>query len=516
MSQVLQSLGVAVREAVPASIRERRPALVKPQPGLGQLWLAVRLSNLAFDALSSAATQDPAVVVEPLRGQIYVIAANRQAHLCGIRRGCKLNSARALAASLRVFERSHHREQSNLESLAAWAHELTPRVCVEPPETLLLEVSGSIRLFQGLAAIKQKIDAEVEKRHESWRLCAAPTSLAALWLVRSGAREDVLSLDSLAGRLGALPLRVTRWPIETLELLEDLGARTLGDCLRLPREGFARRIGVQYLHDLDRALGRLFDWREEFVPRTHFHARRELYQESSDCAVLMVAIEQIVDDLVLELRRRQAQVRSVRILFEHVQHPPTRERFDWVAPAHERDRLLHLLRDRIERIVLPAPVIGLSVTTGALQALQSPPAELFDKKPIETLAHVLIERLRGRLGTDAIFGMRATAEHRPEHAWTKSAANPAIARTPQVLSPWAGDRPLWLLPMPLPLASHDARRYYQGALELRSSAEIIESGWWDEQDVRRDYFVAVSSRGQRLWVYRDRDTHDWHLHGLFG
>ena len=512
MSQALQSLGVAVREPVPASVGETRSALVKPQS-----WLAIRLPNLAFDALQTAATPDAAaVVVEPRHGQIYVIAANRRARLCGIKPGCKLDSARALAASLRVFERSPHREQASLESLAAWAHEITPKVGIEPPETLLLEVSGSIRLFHSLAAIKHKVDGEVEKRHESWRLCTAPTPLAALWLVRGGSNDDAPSLDELPRRLGALPLRVTRWPSETQAILEDLGVRSLGDCLRLPREGFARRIGVEYLHDFDRALGRRFDWRAEFVPRSHFHAARELYQESSDSEVLMNAVEHMLDDLVVELRRRQAQVRSVQIVFEHVQHLPTRERFDWVAPTHERDRLLHLLRDRIERIALPAPAIGLSLTTGVLQAMQTHPVELFDKTPIETLAHVLIERLRGRLGVGAVFGLKATAEHRPEHAWTKCTVKPTIAQTPQFLSPWAADRPLWLLPAPLPLSSRDARRHYEGTLEVRSSAEVIESGWWDEHDVKRDYFVATSSRGQRLWVYRDRDTGDWHLHGLFG
>jgi protein ImuB len=206
----------------------------------------------------------------------------------------------------------------------------------------------------------------------------------------------------------------------------------------------------------------------------------------------------------------------VQIVFEHVQHAPTRERFDWVAPTHERDRLLRLLRDRIERLALPAPAIGLRLTTGVLQAMQTRAVELFETAPIEALAHVLVERLRGRLGTDAVFGMKTAAEHRPELAWSPCAVKPASTRAPQLLSPWATDRPLWLLPAPVPLSSRDARRHYAGTLEVRSGPEVIESGWWDERDVKRDYFVATSSRGQRLWIYRDRDTCDWHLHGLFG
>ena len=54
------------------------------------------------------------------------------------------------------------------------------------------------------------------------------------------------------------------------------------------------------------------------------------------------------------------------------------------------------------------------------------------------------------------------------------------------------------------------------ALLCREGPERIESGWWDERDVGRDYYTAVSSIGQRLWIYKDRCSRNWHLHGLFG
>jgi protein ImuB len=477
----------------------------------------VALPNLSLDALRAGATADPAVAVEAQHGQVYVVAANRQARRYGIGPGCKLNAALALAASLQVFERSLSLERASLESLAAWSNALTPTVSIELPETLLLEVSGSLRLFHSLAALKLKLDEEIARRGWSRRVCAAPTALAALWLVRDGTGIDVSALGELTGRLSSLPLRVTRWPVEIQALLEDLGVRTLGDCLRLPRDGFARRVGEPYLHDLDRALGRRFDGRTPFALPERWKATCELYQESSDSAVFMSAIEHMLDGLVAELRGRQVQVRSLRVMFEHVQHPPTCESFDWVEPTHDRGRLLGLLRDRIERIVLPAPATGLGVSTGAFQPLQSRPTDLFDETPVETLAHVLLERLRGRLGSSAVYGMTPIAEHRPELAWARSDAGPCSAAAREgPLSPWARPRPLWLLPTPLPLSCSEACRYYEGTVELGTSPERIESGWWDERDVGRDYYTAVSSGGQRLWVFRDRRDLGWYLHGLFG
>jgi protein ImuB len=71
-------------------------------------------------------------------------------------------------------------------------------------------------------------------------------------------------------------------------------------------------------------------------------------------------------------------------------------------------------------------------------------------------------------------------------------------------------RPLWLLPTPMAL---EARR---GSLKLISGPERIESGWWDEHDVARDYYTAQNDEGQKLWVFRDHRTRRWFLHGLFG
>jgi protein ImuB len=390
-------------------------------------------------------------------------------------------------------------------------------VCIEQPETVLLEVAGSLKLFGSLAALKHKLGEEVARRRWASRLCVAPTALAALWLARGGA-EDVESLGSLAGRLGSLPLRVTRWPLEIQALLLDLGVRTIADCLRLPRDGFARRVGPEYLHDLDRALARRFDPRAAFVPAQRWSARRELYQESSDVVVFMAAVEDMLDGLTEDLRRQQAQVRSLRVEFEHVRRPPTCESFDWAEPTHERGRLLGLMRDRVERINLPAPAVALRLSTGLSRALQARAVDLFDKIPVETLSQVLLERLRGRLGRDAVHGIASVAEHRPEFAWSRSAARPRdeIVRVDGPLSPWARHRPLWLLPGPLPLSSTEAHRYYRGAVECREGPERIESGWWDERGVGRDYYTAVSDGGEKLWVYRDRRSRDWYLHGLFG
>jgi protein ImuB len=72
------------------------------------------------------------------------------------------------------------------------------------------------------------------------------------------------------------------------------------------------------------------------------------------------------------------------------------------------------------------------------------------------------------------------------------------------------------LPQPAVLESHDGRPHYHGRLILEHGPERIESGWWDGQDVSRDYYLAASPTGERLWIFRERrGARGWYLHGLF-
>lgn len=77
-------------------------------------------------------------------------------------------------------------------------------------------------------------------------------------------------------------------------------------------------------------------------------------------------------------------------------------------------------------------------------------------------------------------------------------------------------RPTWLLTRPRKLVTHEGQPVLQGELLLKAGPERIESGWWDGEEVRRDYYVAANPRGETYWIYREhRDPSSWYLHGVF-
>jgi protein ImuB len=126
----------------------------------------------------------------------------------------------------------------------------------------------------------------------------------------------------------------------------------------------------------------------------------------------------------------------------------------------------------------------------------------------------LLERLSNRLGEQRVRGLRCIADHRPERAWQ-------LCRPGETDDRRAGpgraalSQPPWLLANPRPLRVCKGMPEYGGALHLEALPERIEAGWWDGFDITRDYFVAHSPAGERLWVFRDRRGGGWYLHGLF-
>jgi protein ImuB len=495
-----------------------------------ELWLAVHLPCVVLDSLQAAIAvlpgRPPVAVVDLERDGKVVCACDAVAAAAGVAPGMALVSARALLPELQALPRDLQRERALLESVAQLGICFTPRVSLEPPDAVLLEVRGSLRLFGGARALCERVREHIQSAGITGRLALTPTPLASLWFTRSGQEVVLRRADALAGRLAPLPLVVTRWPERSLRTLVTMGVRNLGDCLRLPRDGFARRFEPRLLTMLDRAAGRLPDPRAAFRARERFSARRDLEPELSDTQRLEVVSLPLLDELCVFLRQRGRGVQSIEWRFVHRGAPVTRLRLRFVEPVGEAKRIAQMLHERLARLELPEPVRAVRLASGPLVELPEAATELFAKDRRESGAAVpqLVERLRARLGAEAVHGLCLVPEHRPESAWRARYrwSDPSALMAQQPTDPTTGTpRPLWLLAEPQPLAGDEQPRY-QGALEFEEGPECIESGWWDGKDIARDYYIARNASGARLWVFRERRRRSehpaggWFLHGVFG
>jgi protein ImuB len=411
-----------------------------------------------------------------------------------------------------------------LQRLSLSAQQFTSLVSIEMPNALLLEIKGSVKLFGSLEVLHAAIDAAWNRFELRAHSATTPSTLASLWCARAAQQVRIEDPGLLAGSLAQLPIACTSWNAEWLQTLRAMGVTRMGELLRLPRAGIARRFSPAAVFDIEVALGRQAAPRRAFVPRERFRERCDFEMEIETVMYLQKALEPLLERCSQFLRERQAGVQALELRLRHRVAPVTRVRLGLAGITSERCRLADVLDQKLNRLELAAPVRGMELLSGSLQPLSASSLDAFAglRSGGRDTAPQLVERLRARLGEAAVYGVCSVAEHRPEAAWQRvhelrlaRVARVGGKNTEQAAVAQDMPRPVWLLDEPVPLSAVDLRQLHSGELLLEQGPERIESGWWDGKGVARDYYIARQLQGVRWWIFQERHSKGWYLHGVF-
>lgn len=443
----------------------------------------------------------------------------------------------------------------------------TPRV-VELEGAVLAEVSASLRLFKGLAALAGQVQALADEA--GWGpLGQAPTAGAALALSRHG--------GGMAGGAGWRAV-IDRLPLHTVSplgeqeaTLSQLGCRTLGDVRRLPRAGLVRRFGAWPLDVLDEVYGTR--------PTSHawislpevFDDTLELPGRVDNAAALLDGAQHLLQRLQAWLVARRAGVRAVVLRWRHdlarrAAGQGGELEVRSALPARDVSHLSRLLAEKLNQTQLAGPVGELGLRATEIELLHDAPESFWrDATQAQDSRVQLLERLSARLGADKVRRPQLLDDHRPGwlQSWvpveasaargnpagagakkrragaasraaalpvspaskaSASASNTAMAApaaqqpTAPRLSPqaWAASAPdssppprfplpCWLLESPVGLAVVGDRPHYRGPLSLLAGPHRVRGGWWQAGGwVDRDHYVAASPGAGLVWIYRER------------
>lgn len=472
-------------------------------------WLCIRFPQLPLEIFSRSGSETQALVISDCERHASILLCNAQAQQAGIHAGMSVAAARALTPHLLVHGRNYKAEDQTLQGLAAWAYQFSSQISLYPPFALLLEIQGSARLFGGRGVLLQRIRTGLARLGHQNRLASAPTPLAAFCLARCDREQTVELLHELPAILSSLPLSVLDWEQVLLDRLQGMGVHQLGALLRLPRDGLARRFGPSHLAYLDRMLGRQPDPQKLYQPTLSFARRLLLSAEVEQAEALLFSLQRLLLELCGWLQGLGAGVRQLHVRLWHRQQQQTPISIRLRQASRDAEQLTSLLRERLKNLPLPEPVLELELRAGQVLALDAQPQDLFDAARQQQQLD-LIDQLRARLGDQAVQGLSAIAEHRPEYAWCYSEPG----KSQQKIN--GQQRPLWFLPVPRQLRTENGWPCLQGRLELQQSCERIESGWWDGHEIARDYFIARNACGSEYWIFREiSEARRWFLQGVF-
>lgn len=486
------------------------------------LWSALLYPSLPLERQGRVEDGRPRAVAVRRGARRLVLLADELAGTLGVHPGQRLGDALALVPALHVEEHDERAQTEHLHQLTLQALRFSSRVTAHPPDSVLVEVRGSLRLFGGLAALLEAMHEAARTQGVTLRIGTAPTPAAASLLARAGREEPVRSLAALGTALADVPLECLSLEPPVLAGLRRSGLRRLGQLVALPPATLTRRFGRAVTGQLYRLDGRLPDPQTAFVPPPTFSAAADLTPEASGTAGLAFPLWRLLGALEGFCRARDVGVLGVELMLFHRRSPPSAVRLRFVEATSDIAHLRRVVTERLDGTRLPAPVTRVSLVADELgEVVRGSPVLIGDGMPATTSLAELADRLVARFGERAVYVTSIDDDHRPEKAWVgvplgtgqapvarASAARALAARSSSTPSGSArSPRPLWLLHTP---------RLATEALQLAPDAERIENGWWDETDVRRDYFVAHDGHGTHYWVFRLR--HDpvplW-IHGVF-
>ena len=451
-------------------------------------------------------------------------AAQRQ----GLTVGMALADARARCPALVSQPQDPAATPRALQALAAKMQRFTPMVALDPPDGLMLDITGCAHLCgtEGELAAQAMVEAGYTARH-----AFADHAAAARALVRYGGVEQDVR---------ALPVTALELPADALSGLRRAGLVTLGDLARRPMAGLAARFGEDMVGRLRAILG---EAGSPIAPRNApapIRAEARFAEPIARTEDVLAAIEGLLHDAARQMEARQIGGRRFAVMLERCDGMRLRLGVETGLPLRAPAPVMRLLQERIDSLADPLdPGFGFDRI-----ALAVPRTEPLAARQIaltgDAHAHTdtscvaaLIDRLTTRLGAGNVLRLHPRDTHIPEasqHFAPASQGPPTVWPASSLL------RPAVLLDPPQPITAlagvpdgPPQRFRWQGQLHEVTRAEgpeRIAPEWWQDPaghhsaGLTRDYYRVEDAGGQRFWVFRhglfdERADPKWYLHGLF-
>ncbi|AWB33208.1 hypothetical protein DBV39_05210 [Orrella marina] len=367
-------------------------------------------------------------------------------------------------------------------TLTRIALDVTSQCVWHDRDTLLMDVTASVRLFGGLRSLRAELrrtlmqelggafsgvvsdplhgdtvdEVPAARTASSAQVACGPitvsisiSAMGAWLLAQSHVKATrvepfqhwqqwyyALSLGRLRQLTDALP--VSRLPVckPYLKWFQGIGCTSIGALRRLPRAQLQARTEVGVLAALDQvdALA-VWPYRSCEMPE-HFVVRRSLDEPVQHAGLLQVRLHPLLQQMCQWLQQHHwaASVWEVRLFHagRRKRQPPSRLRLAMAEPGWHFEHLAYLLDVRLQAWQLPAPVTDLMVLSHTVEPRQLHNPSLFadDLTRQQDLRRTL-DTLRTRLGDDAIRIVAPRPDYRPERAnhWCRADTTARISRS---------------------------------------------------------------------------------------
>jgi|TARA_Y100000310_G_scaffold49267_2_gene45573 protein ImuB len=498
------------------------------------LWLCLHFPHLSLEiftrSIAPEKAQHPVVVLDRQR----VVFLNPAATDVGIQIGSSMDTAYSLSALVTSIERDEKKEIDAINYLAHWCYQFTPTVCVKTcvksGHSLLLEISGCLKLFGGLSSLRQRVTTGLKALGYRCQMATCATPLGALLLAKADADAEAVAtgsppLQTIEASLQRVAIVHMEADEEIFTSLHNMGIQQMGELFALPISGLGKRFGQQFMDYLYRLTGSKADPQQSIRPAPEFFSEIHFLSDVTNSQSLIFPMKRLLAELTDFLTCRQLTIDKFVWQLKHRFHPAESITVHMANPENNHNMFLALTQLQLEQFQGMSEIDSLSLLSKRFSPANLQAANLFQGtqfRQMDGRIHeqgnreehtMLLNMFRARLGPGTCFGLSLANDHRPEKAWQRIPLDQKEYWHPNTNEP-NNPRPLYLLSPPKPLRENRGFPLLHGQLQLLQGPERIDFGWW-EKNTPRDYYIARHNSGAFYWVFNHLTNGKWYLHGIF-
>jgi protein ImuB len=465
----------------------------------------------------------PIAFVQPDHGRMLICALNSHSEKWGLQHGLTVADAKVLAPGLQLFDDKPGHNVKLLTHLAEWFLRYTPSVMLDPPDSLLLDVTGCTHLKGSEAAYLKDMVARLKDLGYTVRPGMADT-IGCAWAVAHCADTGlIVPPGAQRNALIALPPVALRLSTDILTKLEKLGFYQVGSFIHMPRSVLRRRFDNSLVLRLYQALGQEPEFLIPLKEPVPYTERYPILEPIRTRDAIEHHVHLLIDQLCKRLYGEGLGLRSATLTYLRIDGKSGQLVIGTNHPSQRTHHVFKLFQEKFEQI---APALGIELFI--LDATKTEPA--IDKQSLlwqgkpgaeSELVAELLDNIAARIGGKNIHRYLPGEYYLPE----KVAQNTTdLAKG--LDSDWRDDkpRPVQLLEPPESIEAmaltpdYPPRQFvYRKERHIIANAdgpERIECEWWEQPEGYRDYFIVEDEEGRRYWIFSTADKY-WFLHGYF-
>ena len=490
--------------------------------------LSIWLPQLPLDRLvrcDDPRLGGPFALTCEVKNALRLTHLNERARHAGLTPGLSIPDARAICPDLLTEPCDKRREMALLRALWRWADQLSPRVALDAPDGLVLDITGCANLFGGEEAMGDEARARLADMQITARIGIGDTKGAARAMARFGDRPvSIAPAGDMHEALKPLPLEALDIPAKMVSELGQSGLKTIGQLYQVKSSELARRFGLELTKALGTSTGQEPDPVSPAAADPVYAARMTLPEPIGFQSDLENVLRRLAASVCGRLQDTQNGARRFILTVRCVDtgdHPLS---VGFAKPCFEVGPILQQFA---------RPLDELKIDYGAdwfrLEAQNIEPIRLRQAKLGQTIdgsdsVARAISTIGNRIGFDHVHRFAARNSHLPEHEFTVVQAVDGDIDPVWVTSPRR--RPVRLYKRPEYLRALEAGRppirFEWRKKPYRTASakgpERLTAQWWCEGDMRtRDYWQVQTDEGLRLWLvtYPGTELSQWYVAGKF-